>query len=64
MGNDGFPHAGMMGWDSGWQWLASFHGVLLLVSLVVIVVVGFALIRDWRRERANGPDLSAPERKQ
>lgn len=62
MGNDGFSHAAMMNWDSGWHWLASFHGVLLLVSLVIIVVVGFALIRDWRREHEDGPDLAAPER--
>lgn len=49
---------GMMGWSGLWSWIMSVHGILSIVSLIVIVVVGTALYRDWRRERADGMDIN------
>jgi len=60
MWNDGWPDQGMMGWGGGWNWFFSFPGALSLVSLTIIVVVGIALFREWRRGRMGGSDPNEP----
>lgn len=35
--------------DGGWHWLMSFHGVLSIVFVVVIVFALVAIVRDLRR---------------
>lgn len=60
MWNDGFGQEGMMGWS---DWIFSFHGIILIVSLTVIAVVGTALFRSWRRDRMDESELAAPGRK-
>lgn len=62
MWNGDSAQEGMMGWDGGWNWLFGFQGVLSLIFLTIIVVVGIALFRDWRRGRRDGSDLAKPER--
>lgn len=62
MWNGDSAQEGMMGWDGGWNWLFGFDGVLSLIFLTIIVVVGIALFRDWRRGRRDGSDLTKPER--
>lgn len=56
MWNDGWTHGGMMGWaDGGWHWLFSFHGLLSIVFVAVIVFAVVALVRDGRRRDEKSP---------
>ena len=56
MWNEGWTHNGMMGWtDGGWHWLFSFHGILSVVFLAVIIFASVAIIRDWRRRDGDSP---------
>jgi hypothetical protein len=48
--------------NSEWNWLLSFPGILSIVSVAIIVVVGTALYRDWRRDRMKSSDGPSPER--
>jgi hypothetical protein len=45
-------HAMMDGYGSAWYWLMSFHGIVFLVFLLVSVVIGFDLYREWHRGRS------------
>lgn len=50
MWNEGWTHYGMMGWaDGGWHWLFSFHGLLSIVFVAVIIFALVAIFQDWRR---------------
>ena len=52
MWNDGMSRTGMMDWSiSGWNWLFSFHGMVPIFFLAVIIFAGVALLRDWRHDR-------------
>ncbi len=53
MWNEGWAETGSMGWSGVWHWMFSFHGILSIVSITIIVIIATALFRDWRRERTN-----------
>ncbi len=48
--------------NSEWNWLLSFPGILSVISVTVIIVVGTALYREWRRDRVERSDMASPER--
>jgi putative membrane protein len=50
MWNNNWENGHMTGWvDGGWQWMMGFHGIWTVVFLAIVIFVGVALIRDWRR---------------
>lgn len=51
MWQDNYSHGSMMGWDSTWHWLMSFHGLFSLFALAVIIFAIFSLYRDWQEEK-------------
>lgn len=60
MWNDGWTHGGMMGWaGGGWHWLLSFHGLLSIVFVAVIIFAVVALVRDSRRHDGESQAQSA-----
>lgn len=48
--------------NSDWDWLLSFPGILSVISVTIIIIVGTALYREWRRDRMEGLDRTSPER--
>ncbi len=55
--------------NSEWNWLLSFPGILSIISVTIIIVVGTALYREWRRDyrecrrdRTESSDRASPER--